>query len=124
MLDSRVDALLDDSAEYIITRQGGKKKKYNTEKVWIYETTWMYKNDPRLNSDNVEVLIKDDSSDNVIVRVRTRLAVKATQMAQTVPSGPVVVQDPVLYTTKPVHKRRLANNSGTVRHYNRNRNWQ
>ena len=49
-----LEDLLNDSAQFIRTRQGGQKKKYNTEKIWIYELVWMNKNDPRIKSDDVE----------------------------------------------------------------------
>ena len=118
----QLEDLLDDNAEYIHTRQGGKKKKYNTQKVWIYEVQWMRSNDPRL--DDKETIVYFTGHDEVIARVKTRLAIKATRMQQTVPEAEVVSLEPVLYSTASKRIPRLSNYSGMERQYNRNRNWQ
>jgi hypothetical protein len=119
-----LEDLLNDSAEFIRTRQGGLKKKYNTEKIWMYEIVWMNKNDPRIKSDDVEVLVNEEARYDVIARMRTRLAIKATRIAQTTPSGEIVDIKAVLDREPRIHKPRLANISSMERSYNKNRNWQ
>lgn len=117
----QLEELLNDDAEYIHTRQGGKKKKYNTRKVWLYEVQWMRSNDPRL--DDKETIVYFTVQDEVIARVRTRLAIKATRMQQTVPEAEVVPLESVLYNTVSKRVPRLSNYSGMERQYNRSRDW-
>ena len=114
--------LLNDEAEFIRTKRGGLKKKYNTEKVYLYELAWLPENHPYLSEDHVEII--ESKSESVFVKRRTRLATTATRILQTTPSGEVATDlTPQLYTEKPTKQRRLSNFDGYVRSYNCKRNW-
>ena len=118
-----VEQLLDDNAKYVTTRQGNRKKKYNNEKVWLYETAWFNKDDPRLNQEDV-IIYGNPDKEQVVARVRTRLAVQSTRILQTSPSGETVNMEPALYDSVKKPARRCTNITGLERSYNRNRNWQ